>query len=118
MIKHITCIGCPMGCDVTVEMQDNEIINISGYTCGRGLKYARNEVTHPMRSVTSSVIVEGSDHMRMVSVKTDGEIPKDQIFSVVNALKGISVKAPVQIGDVIIENVNGLGVNIIATKNA
>lgn len=118
MIRELTCIGCPMGCNVSVEIEDGEIKNVSGYTCRRGLTYATNEVTHPMRTVTSSVKVTGNAHMQMVSVKTESDIPKDKIFDVVKSLKDISVASPVHIGDVVCENVCGLGVNVIATKNA
>ncbi|MBB5182297.1 DUF1667 domain-containing protein [Catenisphaera adipataccumulans] len=116
--KHLTCIGCPMGCSITVEMEGSEILSVTGNTCKRGDIYARKEVTNPTRIVTSTVRVTGSDLTNMVSCKTEHDIPKDKIFDCVKALKGVTVKAPIKIGDVLVENVAGTGVNIIATKNA
>lgn len=115
--RELTCIGCPMGCPVTVEMNGTEIVSISGNTCPRGEAYARKEVTNPTRIVTSTVKVEGGT-VDMVSVKTKEDIPKDKIFDCVRALKGVAVKAPVRIGDVILADVAGTGVDVVATKNA
>lgn len=114
--KELTCIGCPLGCALVVEMQDGEIIRITGNTCKRGEDYARKELTHPTRIVTSIVRVDGG-RIPMVSVKTQSDIPKDKIFECAKALKSVHIQAPVCIGDVIIENVVGTGVSVIATKN-
>ena len=111
------CIGCPMGCPLTVEMNGTEVVSVTGNTCPRGDAYARKEVTNPTRIVTSTVKVEDGK-VDMVSVKTKEDIPKGKIFECVKALKGITVKAPVHIGDVILKDVAGTGVDIIATKNA
>lgn len=115
--RELICIGCPMGCPVTVEMNDTAIVSVIGNTCPRGDAYARKEVTNPTRIVTSTVKVEGGS-VDMVSVKTKEDIPKDKIFDCVRALKGITVKAPVRIGDVILADVAGTGVDVVATKNA
>jgi CxxC motif-containing protein len=114
--KELTCIGCPMGCQITVELEKGEVISVTGNTCAIGDKYARNEVTHPERTVTSTVVVDGGDKHR-VSVKTAGNIPKDKIFECMNAINAVRVKAPVKIGDVVIKDVVGTGVNVIATKD-
>ena len=106
-----------MGCPLTVEMNGTEVVSVTGNTCPRGDAYARKEVTNPTRIVTSTVKVEGGK-VDMVSVKTKEDIPKGKIFECVKALKGITVKAPVHIGDVILKDVAGTGVDIIATKNA
>lgn len=115
--RELICIGCPMGCLLTVEMNGTEVVSVTGNTCPRGDAYARKEVTNPTRIVTSTVKVEGGK-VDMVSVKTKEDIPKGKIFECVKALKGITVKAPVHIGDVILKDVAGTGVDIIATKNA
>lgn len=115
--RELICIGCPMGCPLTVEMNGTEVVNVTGNTCPRGDAYARKEVTNPTRIVTSTVKVEGGK-VDMVSVKTKEDIPKGKIFECVKALKGITVKAPVHIGDVILKDVAGTGIDIIATKNA
>ena len=113
--RELICIGCPMGCPVTVELDGGEIASVTGYTCKRGDVYARKEVTNPTRIVTSTVKVAGG-HLDMVSVKTKSDIPKGKIFDCVKALKGVTVEAPVHIGDVIVSDVAGTGVDIIATK--
>lgn len=114
-IKKLTCISCPMGCPLTVEMEGDKVISVTGNTCKRGDVYARKEVTNPTRIVTSTVKVTGGTS-DMVSVKTKEDIPKGKIFDCVKALKGIEVEAPVQIGDVILANVSGTGIDIVATK--
>ena len=113
---NLICIGCPLGCPLTVEMEGSEVKAVSGNTCPRGDAYARKEMTNPTRIVTSTVRVAGG-RLAMVSVKTASDIPKGKIFDCVKALKDVEVKAPVKIGDVIVENVADTGVNIIATKN-
>nr|WP_294469354.1 DUF1667 domain-containing protein [uncultured Sellimonas sp.] len=115
-IRQLTCISCPMGCPITVEMEDGQIINVTGNTCKRGEVYARKEVTSPTRIVTSTVKVKGGT-ADMVSVKTKEDIPKDKIFDCIRALKGIEAEAPVQIGDVILKDAAGTGVDIVATRN-
>ena len=115
--RELICIGCPMGCPVTVEMDGREIVSVSGNTCPRGDAYARKEVTNPTRIVTSTVKAEGG-LVEMISVKTKEDIPKDKIFDCMRALKGITVKAPVHIGDVILADAAGTGVDVVATRNA
>lgn len=114
--RTLTCIGCPLGCAVTVEMEGSEILRVSGHTCKRGEEYARKEVTNPTRIVTSIVRVIGG-RIPMVSVKTKSDIPKSKIFECAKALQNVQVEAPVHIGDVIVENVAGTGVSVVATKN-
>ena len=113
---NLICIGCPLGCPLTVEMEGSEVKTVSGNTCPRGDAYARKEMTNPTRIVTSTVRVAGG-RLAMVSVKTASDIPKGKIFDCVKALKDVEVKAPVKIGDVIVENVAGTGVNLVATSN-
>lgn len=113
--RELTCIGCPMGCPIIVEMEDKKVVSVTGNTCKRGEDYARKEVTNPTRIVTSTVMVKGGV-LDAVSVKTRQDIPKEKIFDCVRALKGITVNAPVQIGDVIVSNIADTGVDVIATK--
>ena len=116
--RELTCIGCPLGCSITVTLENGEIRDVTGYTCKRGHDYARKEVTNPTRIVTSTVRLTGScTGACVVSCKTAQDIPKGKIFECVKALKGIEVPAPVHIGDVILENVADTGVDIVATKN-
>ena len=114
--KNLTCIGCPLGCQITVELENGEVISVTGNTCKRGDDYARKEVTSPTRIVTSTVrVVNGK--APMVSVKTKSDIPKDKIFDCARDFKEIEVQAPVSIGDIVLENVAGTGVDMVATKN-
>ena len=113
--RELTCIGCPMGCQITVTLEDGEVVSVKGNTCAIGDKYARNEVTHPERTVTSTAIVENGDKPR-VSVKTKTNIPKDKIFEAMKEIDSARVKAPIHIGDVIVKNVAGTGVDVVATR--
>ncbi len=114
--RELTCIGCPMGCSITVTLHDGAVEDIKGFTCKRGLDYAGKEVTHPTRIVTSTVPVTGGTD-RTVSVKTRTDIPKGKIFACMEALKGVTARAPVRIGDVIVPDAAGTGVDIVATGN-
>ena len=114
--RNLTCIGCPLGCALTVEMENNEVVSVTGNTCKRGDVYARKEVTHPTRIVTSTVRVENGE-IAMVSCKTQNDIPKEKIFDIMKENNKVTVKAPVKIGDVLINDVAGTGVNVIATKD-
>ena len=114
--KNLICINCPMGCALTVEMEGQDVVSVSGNTCKRGDTYARKEVTNPTRIVTSTVRVAGGE-ADMVSVKTKEDIPKGKIAECIKALKDVQVQAPVHIGDVIVTDIAGTGVDIVATKN-
>lgn len=115
-VKNLTCINCPMGCALTVRMDGDVIASVSGNTCSRGDAYARKEVTDPTRIVTSTVRVTGGQS-DMVSVKTREDIPKGKIFECIKELKNVKVQAPVRIGDVIVSDIAGTGIDIVATKN-
>ncbi len=116
MSREMICINCPMGCHLTVDDTDKNNIIVTGNTCPRGKTYAINEVTAPKRMVTGSVRVIGGV-IAMASVKTREAIPKELIFSCLEELKKVQLIAPVRIGDVVVANVCGCGVDVIATKN-
>lgn len=111
--KEMTCINCPIGCSLTVNINESEII-VSGNNCPRGEVYAKAEVTNPTRIVTSTIKVEGG---KRVSCKTKNPIPKGMIFEVMEKIKQTRLKAPINIGDVLITNVCNTGVDVVATKN-
>lgn len=113
--RELICIGCPLGCPLTVTMEDTEI-TVKGNTCKRGEIYAKKEVTNPTRVVTSSVHVKNGT-IAMVSVKTKEDIPKDKIFACMEEIRAVSVEAPVHIGQIIIANCAGTGIPVVATKN-
>lgn len=116
VIKNLTCINCPLGCSLEVKLNGNEVVSVTGNTCPRGEIYAKNEVTDPKRVVTSSVHVNGAERA-VVSVKTETAIPKGMIFDCVNAMRNISIDAPVKIGDVVSDDIAGTGVKLVATAN-
>ena len=113
--KEFTCICCPLGCQITVTEENGQLI-ITGNNCPKGEKYVKDEMTNPTRMVTSMVQVDGGA-IPVVSVKTKEAIPKEKIQDCIEALKGITVNAPVKIGDVILEDVADTGISVIATKN-
>ncbi len=114
--KDLICIGCPLGCMLSVELEEDVVLKVEGNTCARGVDYGKKECTNPTRIVTSSVQVENGS-FALVSVKTASDIPKGKIKECMAELKEVKVCAPIFIGDVIIEGVAGTPVNIIATKN-
>lgn len=113
-----TCICCPLGCRLTVMLAQGDAgldtIGVVGYKCKRGKDYARQEATHPVRMVTAAVLVEG--RLCPVSVKTERPVPKNRIMQVAAALSEACVAPPVHAGDVVLADVCGTGVDVIATK--
>lgn len=115
-IRELTCICCPMGCQMKVAMQDGEICRVSGNTCKRGEIYARKEVTAPTRIITSTVQVLYGERP-VVSVKTQSDIPKEKVRICMQKLKDVKVEAPIRIGDVVVENIAETGVHVVATRS-
>ena len=115
-IKELTCINCPMGCRITVTMDGDSIVSVTGNTCKRGENYARAEVTAPVRTVTTTIRVNNGASDR-VSCKTKEPVPKDKIFDVMAEISRASCNAPVKIGDILIDDCAGTGVPIVATKS-
>ena len=112
---ELTCISCPLGCPLRVETDDEgRVLSVTGNTCRRGEEYGRKEVTAPTRTVTSTVRLPGGGSP-VVSVRTREDIPKGKIFDVMAAIRSASVAAPVHIGDVVIPDIAGTGVDLIAT---
>ena len=116
--RELVCVACPLGCGITVSIGDNgEVLEVVGNTCKRGDTYARNEVTAPARSLTTTVRVDGGKAY-VVPVKSAGPVPKGMIFDCMKVINKSSIKAPVKIGDVVIKDILGTGVDIVATNNA
>lgn len=114
-MRELTCIGCPLGCSLRVFEEDGGL-RVEGNTCPRGETYAKNEVLCPKRTVTSTVAVRGGAVSRL-SVRTLTDIPKEKIFACMEEIKAVRVDAPVAIGDIVLPDVAGTGVALIATKN-
>ena len=115
MTKNLTCISCPLGCSLEVELSGDIILRVSGHECPRGHDYAIVECTAPMRMVTTTVPITGGS-VQLLPVRTRHGIPKDKIMACIEALRGVVVDAPVDIGDVILADAAGCGVDIIATR--
>ncbi len=113
-VKELTCICCPIGCSITVEMDGKEVKSVSGNNCPRGDAYARKELTAPSRIVTSTVKVTGGDRP-VVSVKTASDVPKEKIMDVIREISKVELQAPVHIGDVVVPHVAGTDADIVAT---
>ena len=113
MEKKITCIICPRGCAMTAKEENGKIV-VTGHTCPKGEDYAINECTNPVRTVTACVRVSNRENT-MVSVKTENPVPKGKMMDVIAMLHKVSVKAPVKIGDVVIED--AFGSRVIVTKD-
>ena len=117
-MEYLTCIGCPMGCQLEVELENGQVLSVSGHTCKRGELYAKKEVTNPTRIVTSTVrVLHSRTGAVTVSCKTRSDVPKQRIFDCIKDLKGVCMEAPVHIGDVVKHNVAGTGVDMVATKD-
>ncbi len=115
MKKEMTCICCPIGCQMEIELADNgEILSVSGNTCPRGNVYAREELTHPTRVLTSSVRIRGRNDM--LSVKTAAPLSKGKLFEAMKKVQNTVAVAPVKIGDVIIKDIAD-GVDLVATRD-
>ena len=114
MTRTLICIGCPMGCSLTAEVENGAVVSVSGNTCKRGEDYARQDCVAPMRTVTGTVrLTDG----RILPVRTAGDVPKEAVFAVAAAFNAAHPAAPLSIGDVVIADVCGTGVDVVATKN-
>lgn len=117
--KELICVICPNGCElkaVIEEAPEMVVKEITGELCEKGPAWAEQELLNPMRTIASSIHIDGGDYP-LVSVRTDAAIPLESISNVMKAIKSIKVKAPVKIGDVLIKNPGGMSCNIIATRH-
>ena len=110
---NLTCIECPMGCALTVEVENGKVVSVGGNNCARGKMYAENEVICPKRVVTSTVKTEKGVP---VSVKTDKPVRKSEIFAVMEKINQVVAKTPIKIGDVLLEGIDE-DANLVATMN-
>ena len=110
--RELTCIVCPRGCQLTVELDGKNVLSVSGNICKRGKTYAENECTNPMRTVTTTAKTSNGG---VVAVKTETAIPKEKMFECMEIINKTVVSLPVKVGDVIIEDV--FGSRIVATQN-
>ena len=112
MVKDLICISCPLGCHLKVDIENNIV---SGNNCKRGEVYGLNEVKNPLRVITTTVKVRGA-HLPVVPVKTNEPIPKELNFKAMEIINNIEVEAPIKIGQVLIKNILGTGIDVVASR--
>lgn len=112
----IVCVVCPISCPVLVEWQGDGIIRTDHNQCKLALEYVEGELFNPQRTLTSSLPVLGG-RTPLVSVKSKGGLSKDRLLEAMQAIAHLEVKAPVQIGDVIVDDLLGTGVSLVATRD-
>lgn len=111
-MKELICITCPRGCHLKIDDE----LNVTGNSCPRGQAYAKSEVTHPVRMITSTMKVDNGSVDR-VSVKTESAVDKNLIFDIMKEMNQITLHAPIHRKDIAIENVCDTHVNVIVTKD-
>lgn len=118
MKKNLTCIVCPIGCQLEVTVDDNgKVTDIAGNTCKRGHDYAMTEFTDPRRTLTTTVRLSGSESDAFLPVRTSSPIPKPKLFEAMEKVNALEAVAPVKVGDVICANFIEAGINLIACKS-
>lgn len=113
--RELICIGCPLGCQMVVELEDGIVSSVTGNGCNIGKKHAQEECINPTRVVTTTVKVECGQYP-LTSVKTKKAVAKDKIKDCMHQIKSLSVEAPIMIGDVLIKDVASTGIEVIATR--
>ena len=116
MIRKMTCIICPKGCDLEAQVADRKCESVSGNLCPKGAQYAAQEVEEPKRTIASSVTVKNGV-LPLTSVRLNRAVPKEKIFDVMEAVRRIVLNAPVHAGDIAAEDVLRLGSDLIVTKS-
>lgn len=115
MLKKYICILCPNGCEIEAEIKDTKVISIEGATCPKGRTYVEEELINPQRNISTTVLVDGGILLQ-TSVRLTDSIPKNRIFDAMKEIQKIKLEAPVEIGQIIIENILELNVDVITTK--
>ena len=114
--KHFTCVICPIGCEIDVQLEDGNIVSTEGNKCAKSEEFVLQELKEPMRILTTTIRIRGAK-WAMLPVRTDEPIPKRLLFRVIKELANIEMQAPVKVSDVIIGDIAGTGANIVATRN-
>ena len=115
MTKTLTCILCPSGCEIEAVYDGTDVLSLKGNKCPRGADYVEQELTHPVRTISTSVLVRGGE-LPLCSVRLTNPVPREKIFDVMGEIRKLSLDAPVQIGQILIHDVLGLGSDVIATR--
>lgn len=113
-MKELVCIVCPKGCRLHVDEENG--YKVTGNSCPRGAEYGHNEIKNPTRVLTSTVRLEDGMYRRC-PVKIETAVPKAKLMEIMRELNGVSLRSPVTVGQVALENAAGTGVNVVVTKN-
>lgn len=116
MKKEMICVNCPVGCHLVVEVEDGNVLSVTGNRCPKGEAYGRQECIQPMRYLTTTVRIHGAIH-RVLPVISEKEIPLEVMQSAMEEVRKIEVEAPVHEGDVVLDNLAGTGVKLIASRS-
>jgi CxxC motif-containing protein len=116
MRREYTCIICPVGCDMVAEIEDNEMVSLVGNKCAKGRVYVQQELTNPIRTIATSVLVKGGE-LPVASVRLSKPVPKASLFKVMAEAKKVILLAPVRIGQVVLKDIAGTGADLIVTKH-
>ena len=114
MKRGLTCIVCPIGCQLSVTIENGAVTEVTGNTCPRGKQYAIDECTNPVRTITTTARTTDGG---VIPVKTDRPIPKELMFECMNEINRAVVTLPAKIGDIVIEDLLGTGANVVITAN-
>lgn len=114
-MRELVCIVCPRGCTMRLQEQD-DVLTVSGNTCKRGQQFAISEMTCPMRTICTTVRTTFPD-VPVISVRVSAEIPKDKIFDVMGEIRKVRLDKPMRRGEAVIQDVLGLGVDILVTSD-
>ena len=112
---NLICINCPKGCHLIVEEVEGQI-KVTGNSCPRGVTYGVNEMSNPLRTLTTTIAIDSLNCARLPVISSK-PLPKGRVMDVMKALKGVKAKPPIHLGDVLVENVLGLETDIIASKS-
>ncbi len=116
-IRKFVCIGCPIGCPLELDHEGDRIIEVEGYECDRGAKYAEQEFADPRRALATTVAIRGARWARL-PVKASGHVPKDRIMEAARQCHQLVVDAPVTVGQVLMRGLLGEeGLNVVATRS-
>ena len=113
---EVVCILCPMGCKIIVETEDGEVVRIDDAGCERGKDYSLQEIRSPVRDFFTTIRV-ADGRTPLVSVRSTEPIPRNMLMPCAAELARRVIRAPVKIGDIIVENMMNIGVDIVATKD-
>ena len=114
--RELICVACPLGCALTVRTKAGELVGVSGARCRKGIAHAEQEVTNPRRQVSTTVCLHGGS-IGLLPVKTRGPVPKEAVLAVVRAASRVVARAPVRLGDTMLSDAAGTGVDLVVTRS-